>query len=819
MEFVTHAAEDTSLCAEVLELLRLHHETAGADADATGAPPPEQVGPWRIVGWLGRGGMGIVYRAVRDDGTEAALKVLDAGVLSARSIGRFRREAEMLRRLAHPGIARFLEAGSYESPVGPRPFYAMELVEGPSLRSRARDETWTVRERLAFVADLADALHHAHEHGIVHRDLKPENVVVTAGGKPKVLDFGVALVTADELRAGTLATATGVLLGTVRYMSPEQAQGLSDEIDRRSDVYALGVLAYELLSGVLPYEVHTRSVTRALVQVATLPPRPLGEARPSLRGPVERVVAHALAKRPADRYPDAAELAADLRRHLAGERVRAPGPSLPRRAWRTARSRPGAAVAALAGGLALLALAGRLVGTVSDTAREARADRATARACELLDSVDVRLHHEPRTVASLERSLALLREVARTCDRIGDRPYVPGLRRYAAWREGEALFFRARIEDDPSAYVQAAAAWARARDPVGERRRAPALPDTAVPIYPRMLALWPHQADAGISHAYAEAAREMLPARHSALALAHARAAWERFARGQGLPTDPFAPRPRVADPGVQARLLNEVGAGAGSVAYSAADPLRLDAALGVRRAADRVGGLDDDPAAWGSLRHHLGEAWLRRGHLLRDAASLDSATAHLGPALAERSSLPGNPSEVKSRLALATALRFRARLGTAPHDPRPWLERALRVLEPAAGPGGIRDAEGLLAARLTVARAAVRVDLALLDGDTLALARAETALEDVRNRFPRGRLPMSFARLERERGRAAAARWLLTGSRGARAAALAAFGSSGDALTLAQHRPFRIDNEAALQGLTRPRGQPVRLDDPVVWP
>ena len=338
-EFVAHAADDTSLCAEVLELLRHHHEAGSPDGTDPPHDPPDRIGPYRILGLLGRGGMGVVYRAQREGAEPVALKVLEAGALSGRFLGRFKREAEALRRLDHSGIARFHEAGTYDSAVGPRPYVAMELVEGTSLREKIRDPAWGEGDRIALLADLAEAMHHAHEHGIVHRDLKPENVVVSAEGRPKVLDFGVARVTADDLRAGTLATATGVLLGTVRYMSPEQAQGLSDEIDRRSDVYALGVLAYELLSGALPYELHTRSVTRALIQVATVPARPLGDVRPSLRGPIERIVARALAKVPADRYPTAAELAAELRRYLAGERVHAQGPSLVARALCAERAR------------------------------------------------------------------------------------------------------------------------------------------------------------------------------------------------------------------------------------------------------------------------------------------------------------------------------------------------------------------------------------------------------------------------------------------------------------------------------------------------
>jgi hypothetical protein len=802
----------------VLELLRHHVETDDAEESGSGHALPDRIGPYRITGLLGRGGMGVVYRAERDGGGPVALKVLEPGMLSGRFIGRFRREAEALRRLDHPGIARFIEAGTYDSVVGPRPYYAMELVEGMSLRQRSRDESWGGRERVSLLADLAEALHHAHEQGIVHRDLKPENVVVTAAGSPKVLDFGVARITADDLRGGTLATGTGVLLGTVRYMSPEQAQGLSDEIDRRSDVYALGVLAYELLSGALPYELHSRSVTRALVQVATAEARALGEVRASLRGPLERIVGRALEKRREDRYPTAAELAADLRRHLAGERVRTPGPGLRDRTIRTLRASPRRSAATVLGALGLLVLAAWALWAGRSPARAAAADAATARACALLDSVDVRLHGGPRTGSSLQRALAMLGDVEVELRRVGRRGYVPDLRRYAAWREGEAKFFLASLAVDPDGFLAAASAWERAREPARPPYYRPGLPDTTVNLHPRIVRAWPQQADAGIALAYAEVSRDREPARFSRLAARHNRAAWRSFAAVAGIDPDPLASSPPVGLEGHFARTLNDLGASLVRTGYYEDSLAAIDRGLGILRRAEAARGLDDDPASLASLQHHLGWAHVARARLTRAPLDLDTARVWLDLALAARTALPGNTSLVETRELLAESLRLAARLDSSAAAPERRLERARTVIREGltTPPGRFSPAAR---ARLAIAGVAVATDLAALAGDDRGLAAGDSMLVSLQPGFPRARFPVVYARIERERGRIEAVRWSLTGSEAARLAAIARFASATEALTEGHHRPFRRGTDAALIRLAVRSDASLPLGDPVHWP
>jgi predicted Ser/Thr protein kinase len=269
---------------------------------------PERIAGLRILRVLGRGGMGVVYEAEQElPRRRVALKVLP-GALDPAALKRFERECEALGRLAHPSIARLFQAGRTEAG---EPFLVMELVEGRPLADRMLDALWPVRERLAFFAELCEAVAAAHAAGVVHRDLKPGNVLVDGAGRPKVVDFGLAL-----LREGAASRVTlpGAALGTLAWASPEQLRGR--QIDARADVWSLGVLIFELLTGRRPFREAEGDVA-ALVRAVSEDEAPAPSRHDAaLRGDLDAIVARALARNPARRYPDAAALADDVRRHL-----------------------------------------------------------------------------------------------------------------------------------------------------------------------------------------------------------------------------------------------------------------------------------------------------------------------------------------------------------------------------------------------------------------------------------------------------------------------------------------------------------------------
>ncbi|MBK8976809.1 MAG: serine/threonine protein kinase [Planctomycetes bacterium] len=381
--------DDHTLRREVEELLQLDGEPCylgeeqlaalRAQLDGGAAPAPERIGPFEVLAVLGRGGMGIVYRARQDrPAREVALKLLVPGLGDPTAHARFALEAEALGRLQHPGIAQIHAFGEAGTPQGPVPYLAMELVHGEPLDRWAQVARPSLADRVRVLIGIADAVHHAHQRGLIHRDLKPGNVFVDAAGRPKVLDFGIARLIDDD-RTRTLRTHAGQLLGTLAYMSPEQAEGRSDEVDVRTDVYALGVVAYELLSGALPLDVTSDALATGLRRVIEEEPTPLGRRDRQLAGDLETVVATALRKDPEHRYASMQAFADDLRRYLAHEPILARPATA---AYLTARfvRRHRAVVAGAA--IALLAL---VLGTVFSVRWALRAE-ASARRAALAES-------------------------------------------------------------------------------------------------------------------------------------------------------------------------------------------------------------------------------------------------------------------------------------------------------------------------------------------------------------------------------------------------------------------------------------------------
>jgi serine/threonine protein kinase len=277
--------------------------------------PPAHVGDYEILDELGRGGMGVVYRARhRVLGRVTALKMLLLGEFSdPQERARFRTEAEAAARLQHPNIVQVYEVGEHEA----RPYFTLEYVAGGSLAQRLAGRPQAPPLAAAWMEPLARAVHYAHQHGVVHRDLKPSNVLLTSDNQPKLCDFGVAKV----LTGSELTTRSGTLVGTAEYMAPEQAAGKNKEVGPAADVYALGAMLYTLLVGRPPLQ--GASPLDTLAQILHQEPVSLRRLQLGVPRDLETICLKCLQKEPRKRYVSAEALADDLRRFRGGEPIQA----------------------------------------------------------------------------------------------------------------------------------------------------------------------------------------------------------------------------------------------------------------------------------------------------------------------------------------------------------------------------------------------------------------------------------------------------------------------------------------------------------------
>lgn len=369
---------------------------------------PALVGRYRIVRLVGEGGMGTVYEAEQDQPRRrVAIKAIRAGLANPALLRRFEHEAQALARLQHPGIAQIYETGTADSGFGPQPYFAMEFIDGAPLLRYAGERRLGVRQRLELMALVCDAVQHAHQRGIIHRDLKPGNILVDEAGQPKIVDFGVARATDADAQA-TRDSTFGQLLGTLTYMSPEQVLGDPQELDTRSDVYALGVILYELLAGRLPYE--TSGQLPVVVQrIREEDPAPLSSINRTCRGDIETIVGKALEKDKARRYSSAAELAADIRRYLKDEPIMA-RPSTATYHLRKFARRHSGLVAGVVVAFVLL-----IAGIAASTREAGRALRAEAEALRQRDSAAAAqqaAHNDRDRAVSAEQTLRIERDRA-----------------------------------------------------------------------------------------------------------------------------------------------------------------------------------------------------------------------------------------------------------------------------------------------------------------------------------------------------------------------------------------------------------------------
>ena len=347
-------------------------EIADQASNVSPEVPGTQIGPYKILQLIGEGGFGVVYMAdqVEPIRRRVALKVIKPGMDTREVIARFEAERQALAMMDHPNVAKVLDAGATDSG---RPYFVMELVKGVPITEYCDTNLLTTRERLELFVDVCKAVHHAHERGIIHRDIKPSNVMVTLHDGvpfPKVIDFGIAKATNQPLTEKTLFTAYGQFLGTPAYMSPEQAAFSGLEIDRRSDIYSLGVLLYELLTGTTPLDpsslrshafhevmriireedpptpsARLRELGERLTAIATsrhVEPNALAKL---LRGDLDWIVMRAIEKDRKRRYSSASELARDVALYFRNEPVSARKPGVAYRMAKFAKRRRGRIIA------------------------------------------------------------------------------------------------------------------------------------------------------------------------------------------------------------------------------------------------------------------------------------------------------------------------------------------------------------------------------------------------------------------------------------------------------------------------------------------
>ncbi|MDX1443354.1 MAG: protein kinase [Gammaproteobacteria bacterium] len=410
--------ESPSIAERLRRLLGAHDRATsfGSILQTDGRPsnPPETIGPYRLLERLGEGGMGVVYLAEQRKpvNRRVAIKIIRPGMASKEVIQRFEAERQALALMSHPGIARILDGGETESGL---PYFVMEHVSGLPLLRYCNEKKLDIRARLQLMHKVCQAVQHAHQKGVIHRDLKPSNILVSeehGEPHPKIIDFGVAKAIAQPLTSAALHTRFGSMVGTPDYMSPEQCSSGNIDIDTRSDVYSLGAILYELLSGQLPYNFEQRKLGEADILLALRNEHPQTLSRRArdtseaaardrrfeegrflaraLRGELDWIVGKAISPIRQYRYDSALALADDIDRYLHDVPVLAAPPSLAYRSRKfVARHTLGVSLAGIS--LTLLAIFSVLM-TLQVAETRAERNRAIAEARSSAAAIEFLLH-------------------------------------------------------------------------------------------------------------------------------------------------------------------------------------------------------------------------------------------------------------------------------------------------------------------------------------------------------------------------------------------------------------------------------------------
>src|SRR5262245_31260726 len=531
-------AGDAELRARVEDLLRANSSVSiDATSDAASPPPAATsdfrpvaapglviAGRYELVERIGEGGMGEVWVAKQSEPVKrrVALKLIKAGMDSKAAIQRFEQERQALALMDHPNIAKVLDGGLT---TDRRPFFVMELVSGLPLTKFCDEAKLGVRERLELFVPICQAVQHAHQKGIIHRDLKPSNILVTiidGRGVPKVIDFGVAKATSGRLTDESLSTQFGAVVGTLEYMSPEQAGYAGEDIDTRADIYSLGVILYELLTGLRPLDAK-RLRNAALSEMARIikeeePSKPSArlstdDSAPSLaalrhtepkklaallRGELDWVVMKCLEKQRDRRYETANGLARDIQRYLADEVVEARPPSAGYRLKKFVSRNKGQVIAA---SLVLFALVAGIVGT---TIEMFRAEQAESREAAQRQQAESERDAKERARTEAEENFRIARSAVDeyfTAVSESTLLNVPGLQPLRKDLLDRALRFYSefarRRADDPALRPELAAACYRAaviNQSLGSQAEAAANYQRALAHYEELFRLDPNRA-------------------------------------------------------------------------------------------------------------------------------------------------------------------------------------------------------------------------------------------------------------------------------------------------------------------------------------